>query len=700
MKYDALLQQVAKSRCVLVYGLSDATKAFLQAVPKLPVAGLLDGFQTAGELYGHQIVALEEAPRLGVDAIVIVARAASVRIIARRIEGYCREHGIHVYDVVGQDLLVRKAEAIANHPYFAVSMEDLRRAIDTHEVISFDIFDTLLQRRVPEPEDVFDLLEVQCGIRGFAQARKKAEHALYRNGGNPTIVEIYEALAEAMGWSTEEASEIREAELALERRLLVPRREMTEAVTYAKAQGKTVCLVSDMYLPSSWLAKTLAGCGITGQDAIFVSCEYGRFKTQGLFEDVRKTFPAASYLHVGDNEDADGTAARVHGFDAFHVASAAELAELSSWGSVLGQAEALPEKLLAGAILEQLFCDPFALTGSAGRPLLQTGRELGFAIFGPVVVAFFYWVLRQTRGQQDVVLWGARDGYLFAKMHEALRSALPEAARSGLPRGVYFYTSRMAALPTALHAAEDVLALAHIGFAGTPEQLLAKRFGLSEGERLVRTPGESLDAYVLRHVPQILQHGEELRRCAEKYIQKLGLQGQHMAFVDLVSSGSCHMAAEDLLGQRVLGCYLVHIEDASPRKAALLCRAYLEEGALLNLHTVIAQNYEPLETVAMSEEPSLARFDADGHPVFSEEVRTAEDLAYLREVQAGVMELFAATLPQAKIFLQEDVRPEFVDAIYGCLQRGQTRIPACPLADTDVPDDFTNRTFQMKDMFD
>lgn len=700
MNYDALLQQAAKSRCVLIYGLSDATKAFLQAVPELPVAGLLDGFQTTGELYGHRIVALEDAPRLGAEAIIIVARAASVRIITRRIEGYCRKHGIRVYDVAGQDLLARKAEAVADHPYFSISMEDLRRAIDAHEVISFDIFDTLLQRRVSEPEDVFDLLEAQSGRKGFAQARKKAEHALYRDGGNPTLVEIYEALAESMGWSAEETSEMREAELSLERRLLVPRTGMAEVLMYAKSQGKTVCLVSDMYLSSSWIAETLAECGITGQDAIFVSCEYGKFKTQGLFEEARKAFPASLYLHVGDNKEADGVAARAHGFDAFHVASAAELAELSTWGRVLGQAETLPEKLIIGAIYEQLFCNPFAIAGSAGRPLLQTGRELGFTIFGPVVVAFFYWVLRQTRGQQEVVLWGARDGYLFAKMHDRLFQAVPEEARAQLPRGVYFYTSRMAAMPAALHTAEDVMALAHVGFAGTPEQLLMKRFGLSEEERMERASGEAPDAYVFRHVPRILRRGEELRKCAEKYIQKLGMEGQRLAFVDLVSSGSCHMAAEDLLGERVAGYYLVHIKDASPRKAALSCCAYLEEEPLLELCTAVARNYEPLETIAMSEEPSLSRFDAEGRPVFGEDVRTAENLAYLREVQAGVMELFAATLPQVEIFLQENVRPEFVDAIYGCLQCGRTRIPACPLANIDVPDDFTNRTFQMKDMFD
>lgn len=700
MNYDALLQQVSDCRRLLVYGLSDATGAFLREAAGLPVVGLLDGFQVSGEMYGLPIVPIEEAPRLGVGAIVIVARAASVRIVARRIEAFCRAQGIRLFDVAGRDLLAQAQVVSCDYPYFSLTMDDLRAAIDAHEVISFDIFDTLIMRRVPEPEDVFALLERERGIIGFAQARLRVEHALYHGGRQPRLREIYTALSSVLGWSAEEAAQGAQAELALERRLLVPRPGMAEALSYAKAQGKTVCLLSDMYVPSAWLADVLAACGITGQDALFVSCEAGRSKAQGLFETCKAQFPAASYLHVGDNEEADGQAARAHGFDAFHVARATELAALSTWRTVFGAAETLPEKLLAGALLVRLFGDPFALAQSGGRLRLQDGRALGFAIFGPLMVAFFYWVVRQARGRQDVVLWGARDGYLFEKMHRALLAALPEAQRAALPRGVYFYTSRMASLPAMVRTEADIRALARIGFDGTPEELLQKRFHLPAENVLPQEEGETQEAYLLRHAPQILTRAKELRARMEKYLKRLGLSDKRLAFVDLVSSGSCHLAAEALFGETIAGYYLVHIHVDSPRKAALSCQAYLEDGRLLELHTQLARNYEPLETITMSGEPTLAGFDAAGQPVFGREPRTAEDLRYLREVQEGVMELFEMTLLQATCFLSDEVRPSFVDALYGCLCAERTRILNCPLADAVVSDDFTNRTFQMKDMFD
>ena len=42
--------------------------------------------------------------------------------------------------------------------------EELAKLIDQYEVISFDIFDTLLMRRVLEPQDVFRLVEYTLRI--------------------------------------------------------------------------------------------------------------------------------------------------------------------------------------------------------------------------------------------------------------------------------------------------------------------------------------------------------------------------------------------------------------------------------------------------------------------------------------------------------------------------------------------------------
>ena len=102
----------------------------------------------------------------------------------------------------------------------------------------------------------------------------------------------------------------------------------------------------------------------------------------------------------------------------------------------------------------------------------------------------------------------------------------------------------------------------------------------------------------------------------------------------------------------------------------------------------------------MSHEPSLAGCDGQGRPVFGRERRTAEDMQYLTAVQEGVMTLFRETLLWQEAFLQDQVRPAFVDGLYGLLSAQHTRINACPLAEAEVSDDFTNRVFNMRNMFE
>ncbi|MCI7331878.1 MAG: hypothetical protein MR866_10595 [Selenomonadaceae bacterium] len=698
--YEDLLACLAPYRHILLYGLSDATRALLEACPELPVEGLLDGFQTEGMLYGKPVVPLTQAVELGTEAIVIVARQTSTGIIAKRIEGFVREQGIRIYDWQGRDLLVRVQEqAVPDHPYFQLTLRQVQQAISQHEVITFDVFDTLIMRGVPEPDDVFALLAQREHCLAFVSKRMQAEHELYRGGGNPTLAEIYARLHQKMGWTQAEAEAWQEKELALERALLVPRPGMAQLVNWAKEQGKRVCLISDMYLPSAWLQDVLTELGVRGYDALLVSCEARTSKLQELFAVCQQQFHARSYLHIGDSPEADGEAARAHGFDVVHVASAREMAELSTWRKPLRDARSLAEKLLAGQLLQRRFSSPFALQGSKGRPQLARGQELGYCIFGPMLVAFFYWVMQRAAGRQEVILWAARDGYLFARMHEELLRART-ASRTGLPQGCYFYTSRMASLPAALHDADDIRYLAQIGFAGTLEQMLRQRFGVPEDEILPQGKDEPMLPYILRHTAAILRQAQARRQRAGRYWQSLGCEGKSLAFVDLVSSGSCHMAAEDLSGQRMAGYYLIHIEEAYAKKERLSCQAYLESSRLMMLKSILAANYEPLETSVMSDEPTLADFDMQGRPVFGKEQRTLADMQYLREVQQGIMDCFHDTLPWADIFLQEAIRPEFVDTIYGFLRTNKTRIEDCSLATAKVADDFTNRVFTMKNMFD
>ena len=59
---------------------------------------------------------------------------------------------------------------------------------------SFDLWDTLIIRIVPFPQDVFTIIESHYGLRDFAKKRILAENFLYQSKQNPSIDNIYKLL--------------------------------------------------------------------------------------------------------------------------------------------------------------------------------------------------------------------------------------------------------------------------------------------------------------------------------------------------------------------------------------------------------------------------------------------------------------------------------------------------------------------------
>ena len=681
----------------VLYGLGQNSRTILEHFSGYSFLGLMDGFREDGECFGFPILSETRAAELHPDAIVIVARKNSTRIIAKRIEGFCRENGIALFDLDGEDLLQSEGEVKKEHPYFQKSREQLREAIEKYDVISFDIFDTLLMRRVLYPEDVFALLEQTSGIENFSKARQEAERKLYREGGQPALRDIYREVQKALLLDEVKVGELYRQEIETEKKVLIPRKDMVGLMKRAVDEGKTVWLISDMYYPADMLREFLSNCGVDGFHKIFVSCDYGEGKTQGLYRMIQKETGVDSWLHIGDSPEADEAAALTAGLDVFTIKSALDMIEISTWNHLLRLPLNLAERIVLGGALADVFNSPFALYQSEGRAEIRKAFELGRIIFAPVLMGVFFWVMDKCTGVNNVILWGARDGYLFYRMHRIYQKYIQQKK---LPRPIYFYTSRMAAMAGYPTCREDIIYMAGIGFSGKPEEMLLLRFGLSRDEVLPRKEGETIEEYVLRHEAFILKKARLEREKFKKYWDSLQVSAEKkIVFFDLVSSGSCHMCAEKFLGKKVDGLYLVHIREDYEPKTKLHCEAYMEEDYLMQLKTYVSANYEPLEAVVMSSEPSLVGYSHEGHAMFAEEKRTEEDLEYLRKVQSGALrffEEFCGLWGEADV----EIRPQFAEAMYELLRKKYTRIKTRHLAEQTVTDDFTKRDFVMKDMFD
>lgn len=180
--------------------------------------------------------------------------------------------------------------------------------IKSYHYVTFDIFDTLLKRDVLEPTDVFRIMEdsLENDYKDFASKRIAAEKkAREKISHEVTIEEIY---AYYPGLSNDEIRQLIQLEFETEEELLVLNQDMWKVYKECLNMQKEIYIISDMYLPKSFLERVLAKNGIYGYNDIYVSCDKKKTKSSGelftLFLN-ENNLDKKDVVHIGDSIHSD-----------------------------------------------------------------------------------------------------------------------------------------------------------------------------------------------------------------------------------------------------------------------------------------------------------------------------------------------------------------------------------------------------------
>ena len=271
---------------IVIYGIGQRTSMLLPGITDFQVIGLLDRdpSNVGQELSGIPVISLETAARKA-DLIIICADPSNYETIYRRI----RQVHVPVYFANGEKAHLTTVDTdFQKDSYWNRNAGELRNAIDRHEVITFDIFDTLVTRCVLLPQDVFRLVDRRMfGTHGnpgtFDFYRERIRAAGKQDGLYFSLEEIYNKIQEDLGLSDETRAQLMAAELQVEAEVIVPRKAIVDALRYAIRQGKEVWLISDMYLTKPMITALLAKAGIDDvpPERILISCEEQADKKSG-----------------------------------------------------------------------------------------------------------------------------------------------------------------------------------------------------------------------------------------------------------------------------------------------------------------------------------------------------------------------------------------------------------------------------------
>lgn len=624
---------------IAIYGLGTETEKILAELSSLSsgfhIIGLLDGYKDKGILYNMPIISLEQAVEERVKIILVAARPGSCKVIAKRIGKVCIDNHIALIDIRGKNLCNINKVVYDFKNFNGVTKQQLLEKVAKKDIVSFDLFDTLIMRQTLFSTDILELLDYELKereviIEDFKEKRIACEKELSKYTA-PTLVEIYAYMKEIYAITDLNPEEVAELEWQIDYELIVPREEVCALLADISRNGKKTYIVSDSYYTKSQLTKMLNKCMITEYIDILDSCEFKTGKTQCLFDNLKKITNKQSYLHIGDDWIADIESAEKNGICAFQLYSGIELLEMSGYMGLWDEILSLSDRIRVGMFVSKIFNSPFQFENDERKISVYSAYDIGYLFFAPMICDFTIWFYEKVRDNNlKNVFFCSRDGYLIKKLYDEL---------AGNTSSIYFLTSRTASIRAGVEDVDDIKYVQEMKFSGSLQEQLWERFGIYDN---LEVNSQLENGSLLDYSKMILDRGKLCREGYKKYIDKLGIREGNIAFFDFVAKGTSQFFCGRLLNNHLEGFYFLQLEEESMKERKLAIHSFYKSDERDN--SAIFENYYILETILTAPTPSIKEIDGLGEPLYAEETRTGKDIECLCAVQNGILDYFRTYL--------------------------------------------------------
>lgn len=313
---------------------------------------------------------------------------------------------------------------VLNRP---IALDFVRNMLE-YDVISFDVFDTLLLRPFSQPHHLFMILGEKLNCVNFMAIRMEAEKEarnlakVMKGNCEVTIYDIYEQVELRTGIDKQYGVQL---ELQTELEFCFANPYMKDVFEILKSQNKKVIAISDMYLTKSMILQLLENTGFSGFFDIFVSCENNCSKRdKQLFKiALRKLGKDIRMLHVGGNYESDIQSAQELGIATRYYNN---VHETGNQYRADGMSE-LISSTYSGIVNTHLH---------NGIKQYTPHYEYGFIYGGLYVLGYCKWIYDYAKQNNiDKVLFLSRDGDIYSKVFNFLYTDI---------NNEYVYWSRIA----------------------------------------------------------------------------------------------------------------------------------------------------------------------------------------------------------------------------------------------------------------
>lgn len=459
--------------------------------------------------------------------------------------------------------------------------EQFTEQLMPYDVVSFDVFDTAIFRKVDMPNDVFSIMAIESGYGAFSQVRKEAEMVARERKEaaegtrEVSLVEIYDVMAEDYGIDPA----LMEQEITLELKLTEANPYIYQVYRKLREKGKPIIFISDMYLPQSVIEEILQKSGYTGYEKLYLSNSYKLRKGDGTLQRaVMAEYPDQKLIHVGDSPNGDVDQSISAGMDVLFYEDAREV-------KPEGKTDSMSGSLYRAVINNCMY------SGTWNENIYYSH---GFRNGGILAAGYCEYINQVVKSKNiDKILFCARDCEVLWKLYNRYYKeceneyiAISRYAVTGisLERYLYEWAGRFMFRyvgPDSTDIVKDKT-VAEVLREGGADYLNAylPEMGLDGNMLAAQTKRGLFKRFVFSHADIIRKHNEENVEAARRYYRDVIGNAKNVLVVDVGWSGTCITALK----------YFVetHLQELSCRvSGTLMCtsagkslKRYMEMGVV------------------------------------------------------------------------------------------------------------------------
>ena len=482
----------------------------------------------------------------------------------------------------------------------SLDYEKLFEQMKDKNIISFDVFDTLIDRPFSDPKDLFRVMEHQYNVDGFYDKRIEAEANARKNlNKEVNLDDIYLYMD----------NDLKEKEIELEIKLCHCNKLIKPLYDEARRMNKRVIAVSDMYHSKQTIEKMLSHAGYQ-MDEVYVSCEYNMTKGNGnLYQKVLELESAQidDMIHFGDNYLSDYSQARLLGISSYQTPKSLDYC-LNRSENKLFLTYLKRHDDLSSSIYLQMMAEYLNFTGD------NYFKRLGYMFAGPLSLAYLYFICNDAVSNSiDELLFVSRDGY---SLIEVYKKYLYEKYKLDY---AYAYLSRAAIFSGHIdnHLCKDLKKFLAIAKLAIPDIVVHEdeKENMSEYEK----HKEMIDSFSIERSNNLRNHLDEISK-----------NHSSLATVDMVSGnftslkGACYYLTDRLKKGYFAGSFASQRDDSK----FFCCRLL---GMRDNLPVKLS------ELLISSPESPIIGLNSEAEPIY-EYCEDPERVNRYQQIMEGVFE--------------------------------------------------------------